>query len=78
MAAQDPPDQRDLAVRCHAFLHPGLGPLLAGVGAGRLLPTILAWELVEDLQTPSLAHAIQLALEAAGLVQAPQCRSRRS
>jgi transposase InsO family protein len=32
---------------------------------------ILAWELVPDLQAPSLAHVIQLALEATGLIQAP-------
>jgi putative transposase len=32
---------------------------------------ILAWELVEDIQTPSLAHVIQLAMEATGMTQAP-------
>ncbi len=32
---------------------------------------ILARELVEDLQAPGLAHVIQLALEATGLLQAP-------
>lgn len=32
---------------------------------------ILAWEQVEDVQTPSLAHVIQLALEATSLAQAP-------
>jgi transposase InsO family protein len=32
---------------------------------------MLAWELVPDLQAPSLAHVIQLALEVTGLIQAP-------
>ena len=32
---------------------------------------ILAWELVEDIQAPSLAHVIQLAMEATGMTQAP-------
>lgn len=32
---------------------------------------ILAWELVEDIQTPILAHVIQLAMEATGMIQAP-------
>jgi putative transposase len=32
---------------------------------------ILSWELVKDLQTPSLAEAIQQAVEATGVVQAP-------
>jgi transposase InsO family protein len=32
---------------------------------------ILGWDLVKDLQTPSLAGVIQLAVEATGLAQAP-------
>jgi putative transposase len=32
---------------------------------------ILAWELVKDIQTPSLADVIQLAVEATGVIQAP-------
>jgi transposase InsO family protein len=32
---------------------------------------ILSWELVKDVQTPSLAEAIQQAVEATGVVQAP-------
>jgi putative transposase len=33
---------------------------------------ILAWEVVPDIQTPSLAGVIQAAVEATGLAQAPQ------
>jgi putative transposase len=33
---------------------------------------ILAWEVVPDIQTPSLARVIQAAVEATGLAQAPQ------
>jgi transposase InsO family protein len=33
---------------------------------------ILAWELVKDLQTPSLADVIQLAVEATGVSRAPR------
>jgi transposase InsO family protein len=32
---------------------------------------ILTWELVTDLQTPNLAHVIQLAMETTGMTQAP-------
>jgi putative transposase len=32
---------------------------------------LLAWELVTDIQTPSLAHVIQLAMEATGAIKAP-------
>jgi putative transposase len=33
---------------------------------------LLAWQLVEDIQTPSLAEVIQLAVEATGVITAPQ------
>ena len=33
---------------------------------------ILAWELVGDIQTPSLAGVIQLAVEATGVIKAPR------
>jgi hypothetical protein len=33
---------------------------------------ILAWELVEDVQTPSLADVIQVAVEATGAIKAPR------